>query len=562
MTLRKTPILCTLAIALFFVSGPAMAQVKRKHKAGSVEDQQHQKQLRNAMCAKINKDPLWLKYYAPKERTSNMCHPDRWLWPGFKEAVLMKQKNECSWAMENCKFGWNQFMGKKVPAVIGPYLKDALAFDLWDGINPGGNSAKINWGAGYFFKVGEFGSNSRRKAALKAAVSLAYFKQPGAADALAKTIAGPKEQQELWWCSSSNAYRGLWLLGGKAHLKTILDGLERRFVKRWVPKGMCSREHVHTMLPLLASWKLTPVQNKRIENFCAETIFGSEEKHAKHACLRYLGRIATKHGDARDYIANFVTSDNRWFLTSAIRAAGQAKIKELKGALIKRLARQYLPKTHSVKKGKKYVRVKTDFWQTGFRVVPTAVALIGMGDKTALKAAKFWLGTENRKGQIRLTWSQGFTELAKETAFANSAALKKLKPLLAKTLKTILKGAATNRGLERPAYVAAIYMSQIGDPTALKHLISLIKGGDRNQIIRIMAGWGGEPGRILRMGRDSPGLARFPVGKGGYSVKQAQQVITLIKKRLKFWSDTNVKTRAIEAALNIQARIDIVKNKL
>ena len=45
------------------------------------------------------------------------------------------------------------------------------------------------------------------------------------------------------------------------------------------------------------------------------------------------------------------------------------------------------------------------------------------------------------------------------------------------------------------------------------------------------------------------------VGKGGFSVAQAKQIASEIRRRFKFWTDEATKRFAIHATLDIEARI-------
>jgi len=504
------------------------------------------------IVAKIDKDPLWLKYYdmspdAVSKRPS--AHPDTHRVSGMKKGYynwVYAITSKCNIDLHQCQYGWDLFLGKGTDPLKN-WVRDVMEFAKWGDANTGGGD---RYGKRFVSKISHDIHSIPRSA-----IGMAMYKQPGAADAIAKTLAKPVLIDDLYRkCTAGYGARGLWLQGadGKKHVDTLLAALKHN-------TNGCSRPQLSWMLPNLDTWTLSPEQLKGMEAFCSEKVWQENVGNVrpKLACLRYMGAIGTKNSDVHEFIRNYAEGNENSLRAEGIRTAGRLGLKSTKKFLKARLAKNYREKSKKVKKGKKYVQKKTDTWSTNFDAVSSAVALMGMGDKNAPKAIAYWLSyrTVGKSKRMAFMWNQGFKEVARDLAFAGPKAKKKVIAMASKAFKQGVKYADDTPDLHRDLFAIAIGLSHVGDKAALKYLMEILGASDKNLIKELLHAWGGEPQKMLELGRSTVGLGRFPVGKGGYSAKDAQKVIDTIKKRMKFWASGELKQDGIACALSIQAGI-------
>ncbi len=504
----------------------------------------------------ITKDPLWLKYYdmsadAVSKRPS--AQPETAKSTGMKQAYyknIYAITSKCSIDLHQCPFGWDLFLGKGTQP-LKEWVYEVMEFAMWGDANTGRDD---RYGKRYLSKISHDIHSIPRSA-----IALAMFEAPQAADAIAKTMAKPVLIDDLYRkCTAAYGARGLWLQGaaGKKHLDTFLAALKHN------TQG-CKRPQVSWMLPHLDTWTLPAEQVKGMESFCTEQIWQENvgDTRPKTACLRYMGNINSTNSDVHEFVKSFAEGKNNTLRAEGIRTVGKLGIKSTEKFLQGRLAKAYREQTRKVKEGKKYVKKKTDTWNNNFDAVSSAVALMGMGDKNAPRAIDYWLSyrPKGKTGKMAFMWNQGFKEVARELAFAHPQAKQKLVGLTSKAFKAGLKHAENNDQLHRDLFAIAIGLSHVGDKDALKYLMGVLGGSDKNLVRDLLHAWGGEPSKMVELGRSTVGLGRFPVGKDGYSAKEAQKVIDTIKKRLKFWSGGELKQDGIACALSIKANIAAAK---
>jgi hypothetical protein len=505
----------------------------------------------------IGKDPLWQKYYPGGGGPSNA--PTLFKVANLREEFKFTHDigSQCNIDLHQCQWGWDSFLGKPDP-VLAQWLIDVLAFALWQ---DEGSSGGDRYGLRYMSKVSNDGN-----ALPRSAIALGWVKQEGAADAIAKTLAVPREIDDLYGagCTAGYAVRGIWLQGadGKKQLPVLLKALEHN-TKGRLSSSSCRREHLAAMLPHLDTWTLSPDEVKQMETLCL-TVFQEDIGSAlpKAACLRYMGAISSTHSEVRDFIANFAQGNDNFLRVEGIRAAARIGHPDVETFLSGRLAKNYSKVKKSVEKGKKKVDVEVEQWNTNFDAVQAAVALFGLGDATAGKAIAYWVSFEERGGKPNLANNKALNELCREAPFMSPKTLAKLQPMLVKAFETAQKGLATNPQLEYDVFKVALGLSHVGDKGALKYLTAVMNGADDSRTKELLWAWGGEPDKLLEGGRSTIGLGRFPMSKGRYTPADGEAIIALVKKRLKFWNDGEMKQDGIEMAIAIQAGIEAAKNGL
>jgi len=381
----------------------------------------------------------------------------------------------------------------------------------------------------------------------------------GAAARIAATIETEKKQGDLWQEYAQHPYEALYYMGAKEQLPAILKGLS---FKERNP----SRTQIKPTLLHLPTWTLSDEQVGQVADLCVELFTATkEDKKAIAACIRYLGLVQIKHEDARDFITNYANGQgDSWLHLHGIRAAASLGLKDSKESFQDNLKKAYREKIERIRKGKKRIEKKVDTWSAHHQAVPSAVALMGMKDKKAAKAIDYWLGFEERGGREQFVHNQGFKLLAREANFADPKTKKKLHKLLTKAWKKAVKLAEDNSSLERDIFQGAIGLSQLGDQGALDYLTRYIKGkkGRESDIREILKAWGGETKAIMHGGNSNIGIGHLSVGKGAIKPKAAEALVKAIVKRMKFWSDVNMKILATNVVLDLQARIKADAEKL
>lgn len=535
----KRTLIAGIVAAGFLITGPAFADAR--------------KDAVKAQIAEVSSDVLWLKYYEKVHSNRPNSSTENFKNGGMKEAYrgwVYEVTSQCNVDLHQCQKGWDLFKGKGTPEVK-TWVRDVMEFAKWGGSTRGHTETS---GQRFVSKISHDYDSIARSAI---GLALFRFNDADAAGAIAKTLAGPQEIADLYrGCRVPYGVRALWLQGaaGKAHAPTMLSAL-KLYEKR------CDRKQLSWMLPVLDTWTLTPAQTADMETFCSEKVWQEDigTTGPTIACLRYMGAIGSKSSDVREHVANFAQGNDNGVRVEGIRTAGRLGVKSVKAFLQARVAKAYNKTSTNVRKGKKYVKKYTDTWRTSFDATGSAVALFGMGDKTAAKAIAFWLSFRDSNGGKDFMDNKGFKEVARELAFAHPKVRKKLTSMTSKAFKAGLKHASKKPGMHRDLFGIAIGLSHVGDKAALTYLMNVLKGSDKNAIRELLQAWGGEPDQMLRLGRSTVGLGRFPVGPGLYSAADAEAVMSTIAKRLKFWRDAEMKQDGIATVLSIRAVVAAAK---
>ena len=477
-----------------------------------------------------------------------------------KDPMLQKAHQECSRGVESCDLSWKALAGKPVEGA-SKFFMDALDMNMWSGAHGCAGTPQVCGPSGLDWSFTIEGPHTRYRpgSAVPAVKGLALYPTEGAAARIAATIETDKKQGDLWQEYAQHPYEALYYMGAKEQLPAILKGLS---FKARNP----SRSHVKPTLLHLPAWTLSDEQVGQIADFCVELFTATKEDNkAIAACIRYLGVVQTKHEDAQEFIANYANGQgDSWLHLHGIRAAASLGLKDSKENLQDNLKKAYREKIERIRKGKKRIEKKVDTWSAHHQAVPSAVALMGMKDKKAAKAIDYWLGFEERGGREQFVHNQGFKLLAREANFADPKTKKKLHKLLAKAWKKAAALAEDNSGLDRDVFQGAIGLSQLGDQGALDYLIRYIRGkkGRESDIREVLKAWGGETKALMHGGNSNIGIGHLSVGKDALKPKAAEALAKTIVKRMKFWSDVNMKILATNVVLDLRARIKADAEKL
>ena len=474
--------------------------------------------------------------------------------------IVKKLNMDCGRGAEKCKMGWDAVRGKFDPKV-GDFLKDMLDISMWGGKRKCEKSGTPQYlcgpsGDAWSFTVLGPGYKQWSQSIRAGIYALALYKTPGAAEAIAKTLATEKHFQNLW-DGNHKPLNALFYLSAKEQLPTILKSL-----KYTDPAG--GREHLHHALNGLAGWSLTPEQVDEAVKTCAELFEDTNTKRAQlAACTRFAGMVGSTNEDARAFIANWANgSGDGWLRIFAIRAAAGMKLKDTKAALQGNLQKAYRQKVERIRKGRKVKEVKTDTWNHNFHAVESAIVLFGMKDKKAKKAIEYWTSLEERHGKLRLKWSNGFENLARDAAFADPKTRKALGKIMSKNFKKLVKDSKTNNSNDRSLFKIALGLSYLGDKDAVKYLMEFIEGrkGGASDIESIFEAWGAYPRKLLAAGNSPIGIGRLPIGDT-MSSKDAAAIAKVLEKKLRFWGE-NLKQSGTLMLMRLRAQMHVADNKL
>ncbi len=352
-------------------------------------------------------------------------------------------------------------------------------------------------------------------------------------------------------CSSKfRPYEALWRLGAKSKLDIMIKGMSNHRCKTW---------HVRTLLSRLDAWKLSGAQKKKVEDLCVETILPSSDSRLRDsvwACAQWLGRVGTKSADAKEFLIKLTGLGAKTEAFAARRALGNLKHRGARKLFKSKLKASFRKRQRSVRVGRRTKRFKIKTWAENQTNISMGVALATMGDGYGKKALRYWVGFL-KDGSFNN--SGAYTFAFNEAAFATPKGYKKVRSILVKAFKKGVKLLRKHPRHSRYVTQAAINLMQQGDKSALKHVMKVLKNGDRHEVREILQACGAKLG-LDPGGKWGPRHLR--VGKGGLSVKNAQKLVKLIRRRFKFWSDRYVKEWAIKAVLEIEARIIAVKMRL
>ncbi len=468
----------------------------------------------------MERDPQCKKYINFNRRGNSF----RMVWrPGV--AAKWARKCHTSWSYAVCKPGWDAFQGRPMPGVAD-FIKAAVAVAKWRD-----NGKEWAYKLQYFKNIGG-----------NAMLGLVLYKVPNAAQLAVASFNSPKKIKELA-SDHSKAYRVLWYL----HATKFTDIMIRMMNFR-----NSYAYHQRWGLHVLPAWKLTAAQKKSLENLCVTKIFpgtDGQDKKTVPDCLRFLGRIKSRNSDARDFAMNYLSNNS--VHKEAARALGLMGHRGAKRKLQRMLKQNYRKSYKYVKRGRRSRRVNIDTWSGYQATTSVAVALVGMGDRTAKKAIKYWTGYDRKKK--RLDSTGGWESLSYDLSFATKKAYKTIRRSFLKTYKRLLKDSGTKRGLQRYALAATIGLAQAGDKAAVKPLLGYLRNANQRDLVFLLRRIGGDVERYDDQDRMGSGYIR--VGKGGLKVSLAKKIAKEIRRRFKFWSDRGTKRYAILATLDIEARI-------
>ncbi len=469
----------------------------------------------------MKKDPTIQKYMDLGIRGNSF----RMRW---KHPVAQKIAKTCSQTSYlYCKHAWDAFDGKPMKG-SRDFVKGTMEIGKW-----GAKGTYWTWKFQYY-KSG-IGPRSM--------LGSVVWGVPNAAKYIAHTMDKPEKIKKLHSGSNHEPMQAMWYLGAKQYTDTIVNSLSHWYYA----------SHRSFALYFLWNWKLTKAQIKKVETVCINKVFKatrSEDKRSIRACTLFLSRTKTRNKKAKAYLENLIESRDGgvW----AIRAAGYMKYKGVKKDLQKMLKKGESWKYHYKKRRRRSKRVKMTTWNGYGSGAAVAVALVGMGDRKALKAIKYFASYD--KAKKRLMDTTAFENLAYEVGFANPKARKKITKILLKTLKKLEKD--DKRGNLRYKRAVIIGLAQAGAKKVMKSLLSELRGRDQRGLITILKGIGG----AKRLWDDSQrGLVGITIGKGAFSVKDAKKIAKYIRGRLEFYNDSGAKRFAIQAILDIEARIKAAK---
>ncbi|MFH2006229.1 MAG: hypothetical protein ABI333_06555 [bacterium] len=444
----------------------------------------------------------------------------------WKHPVALKIAKECSQTSYlYCKHAWKAFSGSPMKGAM-EFVKGTMEAAKW------GNNGKYWTWKFQYYKSG-IGPRSM--------LGSVVFNVPDAAKLIAATMDAPEKIKTLHTGSDHEPMQALWYLGAKQYTDTIINSLGH-----W-----SFAAHRNFAMYFLWNWKLSAAQKKKIADHCVDQVFKGTESKAKRslrACALFLGMTKSKHPKAKQYLENMIEGqDGAKF---AIRALGLMGHKGAKRDLQKMLKKQKSWKHVYKGRGRRAKRVKMDTWGAYQNSFAAAVALLSMGDGNALKAIKYWASYD--KAKKRLFDTSGFEELAYDAPFAGPKAAAKIKGVLLGALKMLTKDEDSNRDNKRYKRAAIIGLAQMGAKKVMKPLLEELRGRDARGLLTVLKDLGGNKS----LWDDSrTGLVGIKVGKGGFSIAQAKKIAKYIRGRLEFYNDDSAKRFAIQAVLDIEARI-------
>ncbi len=460
------------------------------------------------------------------------CNVRGWRYQQFQQRMQKQAPN-----LFRFKRGWNVFQGKR-NRLEKKFYMDSLAVTK---ISRGRDWFPIWWVENY------------RDAPARAALGVFLYKVPNAAQLIATAIGTPARISLAFDRTPPTAYWALWYLGAKKYVDTMIQGF---YAKSRRGRGIT--HHTQFALSVLDRWKLTRAQVRKIESFCKEKVFQpSGFQGATAGCLRFLGRIRTKDSQLQQFLVQYTGSSTSLYSLEAIRALGHMRYRRLRSKLKANLSRAKQRRTRRVKRGRRYKRKTVISYSTHFNAVPSAIALVGLGDRKAYKIVKDWVMTYDKRDFLdnNLAFDKVFTE----AAYASPRALKKLRRLLRKAYKKAERAFRKNPRMKRHVRLAAVSLLQIGDRQGLKRVLRVLGDTDKLEIRTLLKELGARPGGTFSGRR---GIGHIKVGKGGLKARDAQKIAKTIRKRFIFWRDTTIREHAMQAVADIEALILIAKKRL
>jgi hypothetical protein len=212
----------------------------------------------------------------------------------------------------------------------------------------------------------------------------------------------------------------------------------------------------------------------------------------------------------------------------------------------------YSLETKSLKQGKRYVQKKVPWYSTQDKAAAAAVALVGLGDPEGMKAIKHWL-TIN-VGSKEFLNQTGFDEVVAEVAFAAPKAQAAIKAPLKAAFADLLKLDQTDIGVKNLTRRTAVALLAMGEKTGLPFVLGVLNGSDGNEIKELLLALGGNTNFEGDFRNQFYGVT---VGPGFLAAADVQKLIDAIKARMKFWTNESQKTAAVDALLDLQAKLKL-----
>ncbi|PKN24385.1 MAG: hypothetical protein CVU65_11925 [Deltaproteobacteria bacterium HGW-Deltaproteobacteria-22] len=474
------------------------------------------------------KDPVAQKWLILKKAKAGETYiPFGMYTTGSKHEALTK---ECDWSVLTCKTGYKAFAG----------TPDAAWNDFW--VDSLSHTEDKEWGTNPpIWKL-----NSDSYVGVRAATAAPVWNFPNAAALIAKTINTPQKMETLWYFRASresykqHPYRALWRLGAKEHADVLIARMELKCEDN----RHCAGDNRIVFLMTADAWKLSATQNAAIAKICAEAFVGDEawDTHAVGPCLRYFGRTKTADTTMLTFIKRLMgTGDSK---LEAARAAAYIPIKE------KAVINDFLKRVEQNKQERTEGRKKIISYNNNYDIAIGAIGLFGMGEADGEKVIDDFVGWDKAKSE--LTNPNGWVSLMAEAPFVAETHRKKLIDKIKKVLPNVEKKIPKDSQYQRYTRVAACALLQLGDKAGLEPALDILKGNDDNEVKELVTCLGE---KAEEANGNSVGLGSVRVGKDALTEKEARQLIDAIKAGFATWQDEGMKRSALNAALDIEARI-------
>jgi hypothetical protein len=470
--------------------------------------------------AMLNKHPTILKYINPAHSFNTRWKNSK-LWDKF-------QLGGGSW---HSKHSWKSITGPK-DTILTAFFSDAFEVYKWNG-QPQWVLQHIRFGHHKDTATGAF-----------------FHKVPKLADKLAATIDTPKKVNALWLNYSASPYWTLFYLGAKHKLPQMIKGLDG--VKK-------SQLHLRAFYQFVSAWKLNKTQIKSLTTFCTTKVFVKPAyAKAKAHCLRWLGTVGTKDPTAIKFILSMANDRKRPVALEAMRTISRLNYS---GAM-RRLLQKKLTKAHQparrLRWGGSPKATGGGTWSPNYFAPTAAIGLMGSGDAKATQAIKYWFGFD---AKIRCN-HQAVAKIFVGATLASAKAQKAIKPWLLWAYKKMLMLRKKDYRMPKTLYTASIALIQMGDKTGLKVVNEILDGSDRKAITQLLIGMGSDPSKLIGGYYNIVGKGFIPVGKGGFSVKDAKALLSKLKSRFSKWSRDTHKSNLLRAFTDLQTRIQIKMKNL
>lgn len=418
--------------------------------------------------------------------------------------------------------------GKPVADGVVAQLQDMMYWQLWG--QPGREDGIT--------------CNMRRCGITWAELSVAFrtFAVPGAVAFMQQIMDDVRARDVVYGLAHAGFVCTLWWLGERSTMDRTIEILTTH-----TPRHEKYRTHAYNVLPYLASWRPSAEQHAALERFCIDTVFADGydgADHSKRACARYFALQPTRDAEAVEYLRLLAGADMYGEeAREAIRAMG-IDPKTFKADL------QRLFEVSGFSRETKQGKKKVTTYRAQVPQVAAAIALYPLGDKTAKAAISYWLS--DRGDGRYLQSDDGFRQIFMGLPFASEAAWKKLQKPAEKAFTWLQK----NKGIsqrDRLLAHAAVGLVQAGSKAGLGQVIENLNGADAQLLEVTLEGLGGSD---QVWGSADKGLSGVHVGGSrGLKVADAQTLVDVLRKRVKFFPHDKLKAAAVLAIYDLEARI-------